>query len=169
MKIFYSLLLILATTCLSKADMLLITATNSPNQITVASNQVLVISAVRTAYSTNNNYFSPYIPIAVFGGSFSSNSIQYPFLLPYGNIQPLAWAGPIAITFAVTDNHNGTSGPYLISYQLIQSTNIQTIIIPQTNSSPGQFSFQIPSGRKAHFFAPFSEIFFKVQHPGLEA
>lgn len=157
MKNLFILILPLVALHSGRADMLLITSTNSASQITVASNQVLIISAVRP--STLQVDASPYIPTEVDGATFATNGIQYPFVLPCNNQRPLAWAGPVTISFPTTNNPGAINhGPYLISYQLIQSTNIQTIIIPQTNSSPGQFAFQIPAGRNAHFFSPLSLV-----------
>src|SRR6266571_4321462 len=112
--------------CLSSAfGEVLITSSNSPNTILVASNQALFITSIRQGIIDQpSDNFSPGIVAGIILSANQSNAVAVPF----NSDQTLALAGPA--TFSLPYTNFATTRPLLVSFKKIQSSSIQTVLVP---------------------------------------
>ena len=119
-------------------------SSNSVNSLVVASNEVILISAARIEFNSDN--------MGSFSGQINLNGTMQPLGIYDTGEKPLALAGPATLNFPADSGTN--SLPVCICFQRITGSSIQSLYVPvggSTNSFP---SIQIPAGKTCHFFCP---------------
>jgi hypothetical protein len=127
----------------TKAELFVGSSTNV-NSLVIASNEVILISAVRIS-SQNGGY-----------GQINLNGTPLPF--HYGQIEhdeeysgsKFALAGPATLSFPAASGTN--SVPVCIGFQRIQGTSIKS------TAASANALMQIPAGKTCHFFSPIGAI-----------
>ena len=126
----------------AKAEIFIGSSTNV-NSLVVASNEVILISAIR-----NENFYSYYF------GEINLNGTTQEVAILDLTSHKYALAGPAILSFPYISFPNlfaTNSYPVCVSFQRIRGTSIQSVFF-STNTTT---TIQVPAGKTCHLFAPF--------------
>jgi hypothetical protein len=156
MNITRSLSLILASVFSCHGE-IFISSTNQANSLTIASNEVLLISSAMHAGIVNRSSFSPTIDapevqawITIAGNAGADLPFRFDKKAQHG---PLAIAGPAQLKFHLNTTE---SDPLLISFDRVQGSAIHSVYVTNSAAQPLQSSptIDVPAGKTCHFFPP---------------
>ena len=116
------------------------------NSLVVASNEAILISAMRIDFAYDGSDFPLH-------GQINLNGTMQSLGLDYSS--GYALAGPATLNFPADSGTN--SLPVCICFQRITGSSIHSLYMPVYNSTNSFPSIQIPAGKTCHFFHPIFE------------
>lgn len=146
-----SFLLLTSILCLvaSASAELFVGSNTEVNQIIVPSNHVMIISSVRFGRTADFNQMDEGATVRIVTGS-STNTVLF---RDYGFREPVlryAITGACEVSFPANFGAQDVSAPVVVSYKLVQGTQIRSIVTQPEVSSV----IEIPAGKTARFFPP---------------